>query len=282
MTFLTADPITLLAFAALAVALIPVAQLVFLGLGRLEGYSVTGETGANANAALGIRNAAFLLSVVIAFQGIARTGGVSLRADLLALASYALLAIVLLAISRVVNDKLILYRWDNNREVVQEGNVGVALVEGATYFATALIMVGAAGSSDPALTEIIWFVIGQAMLVLLAFLYQVIVPGVHHQLDDHNLACGISLAGLLASGGIALGAAVSGPSVGWAEDLMATGAYLLGWLVFMAVAMLIANRVILPSANLRQQVMEIRNVAAGVIEAAAFIAFTLLYLFITG
>lgn len=282
MTFLTADPVTLLAFAALAVALIPVAQLVFLGLGRLQGFSVTGETALRANPAVGIRNAAYLLSVVIAFQGVARTGGESLRADLLALASYALLAIVLLAISGIVNDKLILYRWDNNREVVREGNVGVALVEGATYFATALIMVGAAGSSDPATTEILWFVIGQAVLVALAFVYQVIVPGVHHQLDDHNLACGISLAGLLASGGIALGAAVSGPSQGWAEDAMNTGAYLLGWLVFMLVAMLIANRVILPSANLRQQVMELRNVAAGVIEAATFVAFTLLYLFVTG
>ena len=112
------DPLASLTYAGVAVVVVLGAQLVFLLLGRLEGYSVAGEIVQNNNAAVGVRNALFLGAVVLTFQGIARTPGPALPQVALSLLGWAAVAVVLLAASRYVNDLLILYAFDNNREVV--------------------------------------------------------------------------------------------------------------------------------------------------------------------
>lgn len=272
------DPLASATYAGVALAVVLGAQLVFLLLGRLEGYSVAGEIVQNNNAAVGIRNALFLGAVVLTFQGIARAPSPALHETALSLLAWAAVAVVLLAASRYVNDLLILYAFDNNREVVGAGNVAVAIVEGCTYLATAAIAAGASGYGEASLlTMLVWFAIGQALLVLLAQVYRRIMPDVDAALDEGNGAAALSMGGLLLACGMAVGGAVSGPSVGWPDDALATAEFLLGWAAFIAVAAYLARRVMMPQADLRAEVIAQRNVAAGVIQGTVFVVFTLIY-----
>ncbi len=261
-------------------ALIVVARVVFGVVCRIEGFSFSYEMVENDNPAIGIRVGLFLLAVIFSFLGLVHPSGVGWQEDLNIIAGYGLLAIGLLIVSRWVNDFLIVYDFSNNKEVVGKKNTAVAIVEGATYRATAFIMSGAlAGWHGGFKVAMIWFGIGQLFLVVLNLIYRICVRGnIGDALADaRNNACAFSVGGFLLSGGIALGAAISGPFISWSSDLAGVGKYVGGWLIFMLIAGLIAKYFILPAARLRKEIMEDRNVAAGIIEAVVFITTTLFY-----
>ena len=152
----------------------------------LKGYSFTDETVQRNNPAVGIRLASFLLALVVSFLGMMHPSGVSFWQDLNNVGLYALLAIAFLMISAVVNDKVILYWFSNTTEVVHLRNMSVAVVEAATYLATAFVMSGALkGWEGGFLTAIMWFAIGQCFLAALGFLYRACVRGVFTALNEH-------------------------------------------------------------------------------------------------
>ncbi len=262
-------------------ALIVVARVVFGIICRLEGFSFSREMVENDNPAIGVRVGLFLLAVIFSFLGIIHPSGVGWKEDLNIIAGYGLLAVGLLIVSRWVNDYLILFDFRNNKEVLEEKNTAVAIVEGATYLATAFIMAGAlAGWHGGFWIALSWFGIGQGFLIVLGLLYRVCFAGigkVGKAIDTHNDACALSFGGFLLSGGIALGAAISGPFTGWTSDLTGVGMYIGLWVVFMFIAGLTANYFVLPATRLREEVMDDKNIAAGIIEAVMFIAPTLFY-----
>lgn len=194
--------------------------------GKVEGYDPINEMLARDNAALGIRFALYTVAVVFALLGIFnRAQGDSGIAEF---SLHALLAALLIHLSRYLNDWLILYDFDNNREVVEEKNSAVAIVEGATYLASAFVIGGAFDDWEIGLwLAIVWFLIGQLLLILLGLLYRVVARGTAKALDGGNIAVGISLGGFLLSGGIVCGAVISGPSQGWRHDLSIVTIYIL-------------------------------------------------------
>ena len=243
-----------------------------------EKYSLTVETVKNDNPAVGIRLASFLLAMVISFLGMVHPSGVSFGEDLNNIFFYGSLAVLFLLVSGFVNDKAILFGFNNTKEVVGEKNMAVAIVEASTYLATAFIMAGALkGWEGGFLTAIIWFAIGQGFLVAIALLYRMCVRNVFAALDTHNVACGFSLGGFLLSGGIRLGTAVSGPVTSWQADLTDVAVYFGLWLVTIVVTHFVADWLMVPSARIRDEVMKDRNIGIGVLEAAVFVSTTLVF-----
>ena len=178
------------------------------------------------------------------------------------------MAALLIHLSRYLNDWLILYEFDNNREVVQEKHTAVAIVEGATYLATAYLVGGAFYDWESGLwLAIVWFLIGQSLLVLLALLYPLFERAAAKALDDHNVAVGIALGGFLLSGGIVCGAVISGPSQGWRQDTLIVTVYVSAWLVLMLAAHVLANLLTFRSSRLRDEVVQQRNIAAALFKA---------------
>jgi uncharacterized membrane protein YjfL (UPF0719 family) len=266
----------------LLMALVLFGMAVFWGVTRLQGYDLSQEMTQNDNPAVGMRYAFFVLASIVSFSQViyqSETFGDNVEVVL----KYGLPVIAVMVLAIYINDRLILPSFDNNEEVVRDRNVAVALVEGATYVATALIvsstLVGLETDWEEAL---LWLVVGQVLLIGIAALYRLLVPGVFEQLDRHNLACALSLGGLLVSVGIVLSAAVSGESSGFWDDVVDVGLFLAGWSGVIVAAHFLANLVALPSVKLRDEVMEQENVAAGVMEAVFFIGFTLLYTFVVG
>ncbi len=170
-----------------------------------------------------------------------------------------------------MNDWFILYHFSNNREVIQEKNLAVAIVEGATYLASAYIVGGAFYDWETGFAAAIaWFIIGQLLLILLAFLYRAVARGVFAALDDHNTAVAISLGGFLLAGGIVCGAVISGPSKGWQRDLQVVSIYMIGWLALVVAAHFISDLLVLRSSRVRDEVMEQRNMAMALLKAVVF------------
>src|SRR5438552_14618739 len=137
------------------------ARSVFGWVARAEGYSLTYETTVNDNPAVGVRFGLFLLACAIPFLNLLKPSDLSLKEDFNILAFYGLISIVLLIIAREVNDKLILYKFSNDAEVIGKKNTSVAVIEGASYLGTAFIISGAFSNVDSGIgPALIWFVVG--------------------------------------------------------------------------------------------------------------------------
>src|SRR5215471_12626739 len=138
------------------------ARSVFGWAARAEGYSLTYETTVKDNPAVGVRFGLFLLATALSFLNLLQPSGVSLKEDFNVLAFYGLISVVLLIITREVNDKLILYKFSNDAEVIGKKNTSVAVVEGASYLGTAFIVSGAFSNVETSIgAALVWFVAGQ-------------------------------------------------------------------------------------------------------------------------
>lgn len=242
--------------------------------GKLEGYDPVNEMLFRDNPALGVRYASFAIAVIFALLGIFnRSQG---DAGIVDFTEHAILAMVLIYFSGLLNDRLILYHFSNNREVVQEKNTAVAVVEGASYLASAYVIGGAFYDWESGLwLAIVWFLIGQVLLIVLALLYRLFSRGTDIQLDGQNLAVAVSLGSFLLSGGIVCGAVISGPSKGWQQDLLIVAAYIATWIVLMLVAHVVSDALVFRSSRLRDEVTEQRNLAAALFKAVIFLSVTL-------
>lgn len=262
---------------AAGIAVLLAVLVAFLWLtGRLEGYDPVNEMMFRDNAALGVRYALFAIAVILTLLGIfSRAQGDSGVVDFI---EHAALSIVLLYVSRFLNDWFILYHFSNNREVVQQKNIAVALVEGATYLASAYVIAGAFMDWENGLwLAALWFAIGQLLLIVLAFIYRLVARGIDDQLDQQNLAVGVALGGFLLSGGIVCGAVISGPSRGWQQDITVVLVYLAVWLALVLCAHWLSERITFRSSQLSDEVMQQRNIAAALFKAVLFVALTLGY-----
>src|SRR5437868_3467638 len=161
------------------------ARSVFGWVARAEGYSLSFETTINDNPAVGVRFGLFLLASTIPFLNLLHPSGANLREDFNVLAFYGLVSIVLLVIAREVNDRLILYKFSNDAEVIGKKNSSVAVVEGASYLGTAFIVSGAFSNVDSGIgAALIWFAVGQCILVLLDNIYSIAAPGIQEALES--------------------------------------------------------------------------------------------------
>lgn len=261
--------------AGILLLLIGLAALLWLS-GKIEGYDPVIEMLFRVNPALAIRYALFAFAVIFAVLGIFdRSQGDS---GAWFFTQHALVAVILIYLSRYLNDWLILYHFSNNREVVQEKNVAVALIEGATYMASAYVIAGAFydWQNGPSIA-IVWFLIGQLLLIVMAALYRAVDRAIDAALDQQNLAAAISLGGFLLSAGMVCGAVISGPSEGWCHDMLIVAAYLIAWMVLMLVAHWLSDLMTFRSSRLRDEVMEQRNIAAALFKTVIFLALTLGY-----
>ena len=127
---------------AAGILLLLIVVVAFLWVaGRIEGYDPVKEMFFRNNSALGVRYAFFAIASVFALLGIFdRARG---DAGIVDFAEHAIVAILLIYLSGLLNDWFILYHFNNNREVVQEKNIAVAVVEGATYLASSYVIAGA-------------------------------------------------------------------------------------------------------------------------------------------
>lgn len=242
-------------------------------------------------------NFAFGISVAgsIAALGIVLTGAISGETadsylmEIIGMASYGILGLILIKVGRVFHDRFALNKIDKNAQI-KARNITVGLVDAAGAIATAIIiravLLWVHGLDISTFAAIIaGFVVSQTVLVLVTRIKER-----QYALDNQNS----SMQDAFAQGQLALAIRYSGQLISTALAVTAAShfltyspetlvANLIGWLVFALVMTLlvslltsIAKRLILMGINLVEEVDQQHNIGVASVEMAISISIALI------
>ena len=262
-------------------------------------YRIDEEIAAKANLAVALRLSGYLIAVILillgalyqplsgggwtAVAGPEAAGGFGFNRELgeevLRVFLYALAGIVALNLVRVLFDRLVLYKFHLEKEVVEDRNAGAGAAEFGMNVATGLLIAGAvagdAGSSEgeAALVALAFVGMGLARLVAFALFYEFTTSfNIHDEIERDNAAVGIAFGGNLIAIGLVTMKAVFGDFNGWGEGIAAFLVFgLLGFALLYVVRLLI-DLVLLPTVRISQALAEGRNVGVALVEGAAVIS----------
>lgn len=240
-----------------------------------RGYNVKDELVEKDNLAFALAHTGYLIGLILAIGGVMMGESEGLLIDLLYIGVYGIISLILLNLSIIINDKIILRRFSVQKEIIEDRNEGTGLLEGASSVATGLIIMGSVyGEGGGIDTILIYWVVGQVLLILTAYVYNWITPfDVHEHIEKDNVAVGVAMAGAI----IAIGNMIRHGLMHDFESWYITAEYLaidtgIG-LAFLPIARLAADKILLPGRNLTDELInqEKPNVGAGIIEAFAYI-----------
>lgn len=238
-------------------------------------YSVREELVEKDNAALGIGIAGYYFGLVLAIGGTLSGPSQGLENDLIDIGIYGLLAIILLNLSRLVNDGLILHGFKIRDELIDDQNAGTGVVVAASYIATGLVIFGAvSGEIGGIVTTVIFWALGQAALVLAGLMYEWITPySIHDEIEKDNVAAGVAFAGALVGIGIIVFHASAGDFISWTINLQDFAIEVVAGLILLPIVRFISDVILLPGQKLTDEIanQEHPNLAAGFIEATSYV-----------
>lgn len=243
-------------------------------------FSLKTELLERDNLALAIALSGYFLGLTLAVGGALTGQAPSLVRGLLSTLFYGLVAIILLNVSIYLNDCLILTRCNLEKEIIEDRNCGVALVEAANHVAVGLILYGViSGEGGGLLALLVFWALGQATLILAARIYDLITPlRLGEVMEKGNVAVGAALAGVLLALGNIVRFAVQGAFVSWSSSLASFAVVAGLGLALLPLVRLATDRLILPGHSLTREVMgqEVPNIGAGVIEGAIYVCISFL------
>ncbi|MCZ6692361.1 MAG: DUF350 domain-containing protein [Bacteroidetes bacterium] len=226
------------------------------------------------NLAFAVAHTGYFVGLLLAIGSAIIGPSMGMQQDLIDIFVYGLLAIILLNLSIFINDKLILRKFSVYKEIVEDRNVGTGVIEGANSVATGLILLGAISGDGSILTALIFWAIGQVLLLVTELMYNLITPyDIHEHIEKDNVAVGIGFAGAMISIGNVIRFALMHDFVSW-EDSMINIAINVGiGLLFLPLVRILTDKILLPGQKLTDEIInqEHPNHGAALIEAFAYI-----------
>ena len=238
-------------------------------------YNIREELIEKDNLALALTLSGYYLGLVFTIGGVMAGPSTGLDEDLIDIFVYGILAIVLLNCSAVVNDRLILSRFQIRKEILEDQNCGTGVVELAIFIASGLNIHGAVyGHGGNILTAIAFWAVGQVVLVGVGKYYNLITRyDIHEHIEKDNVAVGVGFAGALIAIGNLLRSASADDFVSWANNLTGFFGILAAGLILLPLARVLTDRVLLPGRALADELVnqDKPNLGAGFLEAASYI-----------
>ena len=232
------------------------------------------------NFALALAVTGYYLGLILAIGGVLVGPSHGIVDDLFDIFFFGIIAIVLLNLSILINDKVILYRFNNEKEIIQDQNAGTGVIEMANHIAMGLIISGAiSGEGGDLITAGIFWLAGQIVLIIAVKLYNFITPfDVYTEIEKNNVAVGVAVAGILIGIGNVIRAGVSGDFISWGYNFSVFAGFVVFGLVMLPVVRFITDKILLPGEKLTDELVhqEKPNVGAAVIEAFAYVAASML------
>jgi uncharacterized membrane protein YjfL (UPF0719 family) len=239
-------------------------------------YKLNFELVEKDNAALALAMAGYYFGLVLAIGGTLVGPGISLIDDLMDLCIYGLLSIILVNASWYICDKLILFKFKISEELIRDHNQGTGAVSAGMSIASGFIIFGSVqGTGGNIWTVIVFWAIGQIILILAGLIYNLITPyNIHDEIEKDNVAAGVSFAGALIAIGVIVGLAAESDFESWAINLSDYLGYAALGLALLPLVRLLTDKVLLPTVNLTDEIasQEKPNVGAAYIEAFSYIA----------
>lgn len=238
-------------------------------------YKVRDELVEKNNAALAVAMVGYYFGLVLAIGGVMSGQSLGLEEDLVDIMIFGPLSILLMNLARVINDRIILYRFSIRDEIIRDQNTGTGVVLCASYIATGLVIYGSvSGELGSIPTSIVFWILGQAALVTGGFVYNWITPyDIHKEIEQDNVAAGIGFAGALVAIGNIVLQAVKGDFISWYVDLQGFVSYVILGFILLPIVRVATDKILLPGRRLSDEISgeENPNLGAGFIEAFSYI-----------
>jgi len=248
-------------------------HLVFILFRR--SYNIQDELVEKDNAAFALVLCGYYLGLTFSIGGVIAGPSAGMESDLIDILVYGPLAILLLNLSALINDRFILSEFDIRKEILQDQNCGTGVVEFAVFVATGLNIFGALyGQGGSVFTAIAFWALGQTVLVLIGKYYNLITQyNIHKQIEKDNVAVGIGFAGALIGIGNLLRAASAEHFISWEANLITFGLYMVVGLILLPVARILTDRILLPGRSLADELVnQVKpNQGAAFLEASSYI-----------
>ncbi len=276
-----------LAYVALGLVVLTLAKLARDIVTR---HHIEEEIVDKGNVAVALRLSGYLVGVILVFLGavyqpLGGAGYIGLGFDrafgleALWVFGYSLAGIVALNLMRLVTDRLVLYRFELEREIIQDQNVGAAAAEFGVNVASGLIIAGAIAGQGGPLNALAFFGLGLGVLILFALFYEWTTPfNIHDEIERDNPAVGVALGGNLVAIGLVIFKATFGDFVGWQEGILEFVVYSVVGFALLYVLRLAVDLVMLPHTRVSQQVAAGRNVGVAFVETAVVVSSALILL----
>ncbi len=243
-------------------------------------YRVKEELVEKDNTALSVAIMGYFFGLVMAIGGVISGPSHGLELDLIDVLIYGPLSIVLMNLSRIINDRLILHQFSIRDEIIRDQNSGTGAVVCASYIATGLVIFGAVSGELGGLgTTLAFWVLGQAALVLAGIVYNWATPyDLHKEIERDNAAAGVAFAGALVGIGIVVRHAVAGDFISWTTSLQGFALEVVIGLVLLLLVRVATDKILLPGLNLSAEISdpEKPHLGAGFIEAFSYVGASLL------
>ncbi|NQZ09361.1 MAG: DUF350 domain-containing protein [Algicola sp.] len=245
-------------------------------------FSIDEQIIEKKNLAMATSYFGYTLAMSIIFVGSLLGPSEGLLADLLKVGGYSAMGIVLLNVSRVINNKFILSKFNNTKEIIDDQNVGTGAVQAGSYIASALI-IGASihGEGGGIETALVFFVLCQLALVIMTRIYNLITPFcIHDEIEKDNFAAGIAFSGSLIAVGIILVKGAAGDFESWQSNLLQLAHYSLIAFVVLPIFRFVLDKLIIWGIDLNKEISEHQNVGAAVLEFGGTIGFSVVLYFL--
>ena len=275
--------------------------LVFVGLGLIilviaklardiiTPYRIDDEVATKKNLAVAVRLSGYFIGVILVFLGalyrpltLIAVDGLGFdreyAEDVLRVFLYSLAGIAALNLVRILMNRLILYRFDIEKEVVEGQNVGSGAAEFGMYVATGLLIAGAvAGAGGGPDTAAAFFGMGLLLLVVFALFYQLTTSyDIHSEIESNNTVVGIAFGGNLIGIGIVTFKAVFGDFDGWNQGISSFLIFGLIGFALLFVMRVMIDKLLLPSVSTSHALAVDRNIGVAFIESAVVISAALI------
>lgn len=241
----------------------------------LTPYLIDVELAKRDNVALAVSFCGYVAGVAIIFIGALIGPTTELVPDLMRTGGWALAGIFLLNLSRVINDRVLLPRFSNVKEIIEDQNAGVGAVQAGGYIASALIVAGSIhGEGGGFLSMLAFYAAGQVALFVFTWIYDRITPyDLHAELEADNVAAGVAFGGGLVAIGLVLMHACAGNFVGWGANFKQFGLEALLILLLLPMVRWFLDKAILARLDLNHEIAQDRNLGAALLESTVMISF---------
>lgn len=224
--------------------------------------------------------AIILWSVLASDSAVEETESVwkDLGADILDTLIWGAIGIVLLQIARIMNDKILLHKFSNTKELVEDRNIGTGAVQCGAYIGSALMISAALSGDDGYLffgelfLTVVYFFAGQIAFIVFGFVYQLATKfDLHAEIEKDNAAAGISFGMTL----VAVGIVLSGYLVQY-DSLPGLGLWFVITTFFLIAFRFAVDKLILPGSGLDHEISEDQNWGAALIEGGCAVGLALI------
>ena len=289
-----------LAYVALGVVVLYLAKWI---LDLATPYHVSDQLSRKSNAALGLSISGYLLGVIVVFVAVLYTPFASgdgdwrftaeFGFDVIEVFLYSVGAIAVLNLTRYLIDHLVLYKFDVEKEIIENQNLAAGAVEFGVYLSVSLVVAASlAGYGDAqlgtavptTLDEIIrsavFFVLGLGVLVLYALFYQVTtVYDIHDEIEKDNAAVGVTMAANLIAVALVAFKAVAGEFLGWSESLIGFVVFAVIGFLLLVIVRWIIDKAMFPKVKIADELSSAQNAGVAFIVGGVVVSTALILLF---